>query len=115
MTKPIIAARAKVAADSAQAAAEEANAFVAAAQKTEGKRIRDTGLDIGVSLAAWKWVEYAEQSARRAKEYARQAASAAQAHNIPEANRRLRNAESEANGAWSNAERAGVTPRHLRS
>ena len=58
------------------------------------------------SHPAWEWVEYAEQSARRAKEYARQAAAAASAHDIPEANRRLRNAWSEAWGATSNAERA---------
>ena len=92
------AAAAAAAADQAQA---DANGYARAAQER-----LDATRGHGYRHPAWEWVDYAEQSARRAKEYARAAAGAAQAHDIPEANRRLRNAQSEADGARSNAESA---------
>lgn len=112
MTKPTIAAQAKAAADSAAEAARLANQAAAAAQRASDEK---RGVRFGPKVAAWEWVDYAEQSANRANAYAHAAIGAASVHNFPEAKRRLRNVQSEADGAWSNAERAGVVPRYLRS
>lgn len=59
--KPTIAEQAQSAADSAKLAAEAANKAAAAAQAEADQR---HGLAHGPSIAAWEWVEYAEQSAR---------------------------------------------------
>jgi ribosomal protein S20 len=94
------AAAAAAAADEAQA---DANGY---AREAQHKLDAAAAGGYGHRHPAWEWVDYAEQSARRAKEYAREAAAAAQSHDIPEANRRLRNAQSEAYGARSNADSA---------
>lgn len=109
--KPSITEQAQAAAKEAQTGAEAAQAAASAIQRRSDEQ---RGVRFGPKIANWEWVEYAEQSARRARAYATQAAGAAQGHDIPQANAALRNAWSEANGAWSNAERAGAVPRYLR-
>lgn len=104
MNKKSIAEQAAEYAASAAAGAQAANVAAKATQDAANKRF--AGSYAG-PVSAWEWAEYAEQSARRAGEYARAAAAAASAHDIPEAKRRLRNAQDEAHGAWSNAEHAG--------
>ena len=101
MARISIADKAAAAAQAADEAQADANGYARAAQEK-----LDAARGHGRRHPAWEWVEYAEQSARRAGEYARQAAAAARAHDIPEANRRLRNAQSESYGARSNADRA---------
>jgi hypothetical protein len=102
MARISIADKAAAAAEAADQAQADANGYARAAQER-----LDAASGHGYRKhPAWEWVDYAEQSARRAKEYARAAAAAAQSHDIPEANRRLRNAQSEAYGARSNADSA---------